>query len=65
MVNEFEKKLKKAKKAIDEVVKCYPSVKLEIHPTETMLGSIVNHIYLVDRSSKGKVWMQKHLLTVD
>ena len=65
MKNELDRKLKKAKKAIKEVLDYYPSAKFEIQETETMFGSIVNHIYLVDKLTSGKTILQKHLLTID
>jgi len=65
MKDELEKKISKAKKAIEKVVKHCPNAKLEIHPTETMFGTIINHIYLVDRLSSKKICLQKHLLTIE
>jgi len=38
--------------------------KIEIQPTETMIGTILDHIYLRDRFN-GKITEQKYLFTAD
>ena len=60
----FDKLLKKTKKNIEALVNYYPNARLEIHETETMFGSIAEHLYLVDRLGNGKIILQKHLITI-
>ena len=60
---------KELKKGISEVKKGIRrledlGLKIEIHPTETMVGEVVNHIYVTDYLS-GKLVLQKHLFTIE
>ena len=38
---------------------------VEIQPTETMVGTIVDHIYLRSKLDNGRIIEQKYLFTVD
>ncbi len=38
---------------------------IEIQPTETMIGTIVEHIYLRDKFKNGRIVEQKYLFTAE
>uniref|UniRef100_A0A6M3JXE2 Uncharacterized protein n=1 Tax=viral metagenome TaxID=1070528 RepID=A0A6M3JXE2_9ZZZZ len=40
-------------------------LKLEAQDTETMLGTVVKHGYVIDRTPSGNVVLQKHLFTIE
>jgi len=65
--SDYEKKrdrnVNKIKKAIAELEK--QGLKLYIDKSrETMFGTLVDNIYIRDVSPKGKIYLQKHLVTV-
>jgi len=67
MKTEFDKKLSrninKIKKAIKELE--VEGLRLYIDKDrETLFGKLVDHIYIRDVSSKGKITLQKHLLSI-
>lgn len=70
---DFDKKLRRSINDVKRGVRNLRSLglKIEIHNTETMLGSMVDHIYVIDYMPKvtenglsKKVILQKHLFTV-
>ena len=63
---DYDKELKKGISEVKRGIKRLENLglKIEIHPTETMIGTIVNHIYVVDYLS-GKLVLQKHLFTTE
>lgn len=54
-INEVKRGIKKLRKL---------DLKLEIQETETMMGNVATHVYVTD-SIGGKVFLQKHLFTVE
>ena len=65
--SDYEKKrdrnVNRIKKAIAELEK--QGLKLYIDKSrETMFGTLVDNIYIRDVSPKGKIYLQKHLVTV-
>jgi len=65
-MDDFDKKLKRGISDVKRGIKNLRnlSLNIEIQETETMYGSVVNHIYVTDTLPSGKVILQKHLLTV-
>ena len=59
----FKRNLSDVKRGVKNLRKM--GLKVEIHPTETMLGSVVDHVYVIDRMPTGKVCLQKHLFTTE
>ena len=59
----FKRNLNDVKRGIKNLRKM--GLKVEIHPTATMLASTVDHIYVIDRMPNGRVCLQKHLFTVE
>ena len=60
---------KELKKGISEIKRGFGrlkklGLKIELAPTETMMGKDVTHIYAVDYLL-GKVVLQKHLFTIE
>jgi len=39
-------------------------LRIEVHPTETMIGTVANHVYVVDRMGE-RVCLQKFLFTAN
>jgi len=58
----FRRNLNDIKRGIKNLRKM--NLKIEIHPTETMYGTIVDHIYVIDRMGE-RICLQKHLFTVE
>jgi len=58
----FRRNLNDVKRGVRNLKKM--NLKIEIHETETMTGTLVNHIYVIDRMGE-KVCLQKHLFTAD
>jgi hypothetical protein len=64
---QFDKNLSKNIRTIKKAVfnlRAMGNLTIEIQPTETMIGNIVNHIYVRDRMN-GKIILQKYLLTIE
>lgn len=64
---EFDNKLNNNIRAIKRATHNLKSLgfTIEIQLTETMLGTVVNHIYVIDRLKSGTVVLQKYLFTAD
>ena len=64
---DFEKKRDKNLRAIKKAVLWLRkhSYTIEAQETETMIGTAITHIYTRLRSSKGSIWEQRHLFTLD
>ena len=58
----FRRNLNDVKRGIKNLRKM--NLKVEVHPTETMIGSVVDHVYIIDRMPSGRVCLQKHLFTI-
>ncbi len=65
-MSDFDKKLKRnindVKRGIRNLRKM--DLKVEIHETTTMIATVVDHVYVIDRMPSGRVCLQKHLFTV-
>ena len=63
---DYDKELKKGISEVKKGIKRLEDLglKIEIRPTETMMGKDVTHIYAVDYLL-GKVVLQKHLFTIE
>ena len=61
---DYDKKLKRnindVKRGIKNLRKM--QMEIEVHKTETMMGSEVDHVYVIDRMGN-RVCFQKHLFT--
>lgn len=62
-MSDFDKLLNCTKRDITRLVDYFPSAKLELHKTETMFGTEVIHLYLVDKRGD-RVILQKHIVTI-
>lgn len=64
-MSDFDKKFKRnlndAKRGIRNLRKM--GLKIEVQKTETMYGTEVDHIYVIDRV-EDRVYLQKHLFTL-
>ena len=67
MKSNFEKQrdisIRKIKKGIGELKRLNYTIEAEL--TETMVGTEVNHIYIRDKLSIGKIIEQKYLFSLD
>ena len=64
-MDDFDKKLHRNINAVKRGINNLRALdlKIEIQETETMVGTLVNHIYVTDTIC-GRVCLQKHLFTV-
>ena len=64
-MSDYDKEVKRSiadvKRGIKNLRKL--NLKIEVHETETMMGTDINHVYVIDRMHSGRVCFQKHLFT--
>jgi G:T-mismatch repair DNA endonuclease (very short patch repair protein) len=67
MKTEFEKKLSRNINKIKKAIKELEAEGLRLYVDkgrETLFGKLVDNIYVRDVSPKGKIYLQKHLLSI-
>ena len=67
MKTEFEKKLSRNINKIKKAIKELEAEGLRLYVDkgrETLFGKLVDNIYIRDVSPKGKIYLQKHLLSI-
>ena len=67
MITNFEKKLNKNINKIKKAIQDLEAEGLRLYidkDRETLFGKLVDNIYIRDVSNKGKIYLQKHLLSI-